>query len=91
MSHSFPTRRSSDLADNEYVVRCIVTDMKGGTASDSLVATFAGIGVGTRRWIREFKEYRPWTSAEQFQREIGKYVRGNPKEVSRLWRYVVIK
>jgi len=61
------------------------------TASDSLVATFAGIGVGTRRWVREFKEYRPWTSAEQFQREIGKYVRGNPKEVSRLWRYVVIK
>lgn len=60
-------------------------------ASDSLVATFAPIGVGTRRWIREFKEYRPWTSAEQFQREIGKYVRGNPKEVSRLWRYVVIK
>ena len=61
------------------------------TAGDSLVATFAPIGVGTRRWIREFKEYRPWTSAEQFQREIGKYVRGNPKEVSRLWRYVVIK
>lgn len=61
------------------------------TASDSLVMTFADIGVGTRRWVREFKEYRPWTSAEQFQREIGKYVRGNPKEVSRLWRYVVIK
>jgi len=61
------------------------------TASDSLMATFASIGVGTRRWIREFKEYRPWTSAEQFQREIGKYVRGNPKEVDRLWRYVVIK
>jgi hypothetical protein len=61
------------------------------TASDSLMATFASIGVGTPRWIREFKEYRPWTSAEQFQREIGKYVRGNPKEVSRLWRYAVIK
>ena len=61
------------------------------TASDSLMATFAGIGVGTPRWIREFKEYRPWTSAEQFQREISKYVRSNPKEVSRLWRYAVIK
>lgn len=61
------------------------------TASDSLMMTFADINVGTRRWIREFKEYRPWTSAEQFQREIGKYVRGNPKEVSRLWRYAVIK
>ena len=61
------------------------------TFSDSTMATFASIGVGTRRWTREFKEYRPWTSKEQFDREIGKYVRGNPKEVSRLWRYVVIK
>lgn len=61
------------------------------TFSDSIMATFASIGVGTRRWIREFKEYRPWTSAEQFEREIGKYVRSNPAEVKRLWRYVVIK
>ena len=55
------------------------------------MATFASIGVGTPRWIREFKEYRPWTSQEQFTREIGKYVRSNPKEVTRLWRYVVIR
>jgi len=61
------------------------------TAPDSLVATFAPIGVGTRRWIHEFAEYRPWKSEAQFRREIGKYVRGNPKEVDRLWRYVVIK
>ena len=61
------------------------------TFADSTLATFAPIGVGTRRWIREFNEYRPWTSKEQFDREIGKYVRNNPKEVSRLWRYVYIK
>jgi len=61
------------------------------TFADSTMATFASIGVGTPRWIREFKEYRPWTSQEQFTREIGKYVRSNPKEVTRLWRYVVIK
>ena len=61
------------------------------TFADSTMATFASIGVGTPRWTREFKEYRPWTSQEQFTREIGKYVRGNPKEVTRLWRYVVIK
>lgn len=61
------------------------------TATDSLMATFAPIGVGTRRWIREFKEYRSWSSEEQFRREIGKYLRANPKEVDRLWRYVVIK
>ena len=61
------------------------------TFEDSTLMTFAEIGVGTRRWVREFKEYRPWTSQEQFRREIGKYVRANPKEVERLWRYVVIK
>ena len=61
------------------------------TFTDSVMATFAPIGVGTRRWIREFQEYRPWKTKEQFEREIGKYVRANPKEVQRLWRYVVIK
>ena len=61
------------------------------TWTDPIMDSFAGIGVGTRRWKREFAEYRPWTSEEQFRREIGKYVRGNPKEVDRLWRYVIIK
>jgi DNA uptake protein ComE-like DNA-binding protein len=61
------------------------------TFVDSTLMTFAPIGVGTRRWVREFQEYRPWTSKEQFEREIGKYVRANPKEVTRLWRYVYIK
>jgi hypothetical protein len=61
------------------------------SASDSLMASFASIGVGTRRWIHELKEYRPWTSEAQFRREIGKYVRANPKEVDRLWRYMIIK
>jgi hypothetical protein len=61
------------------------------TASDSLMMTFASIGVGTARWIREYKEYRPWTSMEQFRRELGKYLRSNPKELTRLERYVIIK
>ncbi len=38
--------------------------------------------------LREFKEYRPWKTKEQFDREISKYV--GPKETSRLWRFVVI-
>lgn len=60
------------------------------TFTDDIMDTFAGIGVGTRRWKHEFAEYRPWKSMEQFDREIGKYVRGNPKEVQRLKRYVII-
>jgi hypothetical protein len=61
------------------------------TFTEPLMDTFLPIGVGTRRWKREFAEYRPWTSEAQFRREIGKYVRANPKEVDRLWRYVYIK
>ena len=52
--------------------------------------SFASIGVGTRQWKREFEEYRPWTSMEQFDREISKYVRNRPTEVKRLARYVYI-
>jgi hypothetical protein len=36
--------------------------------------------------LREFKEYRPYKSMEQFRREIGKYV--SKQEVARLERYV---
>jgi hypothetical protein len=39
--------------------------------------------------VREFKEYRPWKTKEQFEKEIGKYV--GPKETARLWRYVTIE
>ena len=39
--------------------------------------------------LREFKEYRPWKTKAQFDKEIGKYV--GEKETARLWRFVVIK
>ena len=41
------------------------------------------------RMLREFLEYRPYKSIEQFRREIGKYV--DKKEVARLERYVTIQ
>ena len=41
-----------------------------------------------QRMVREFKEYRPWKTKEQFIKEIGKYV--GAKEAERMWRYVVI-
>jgi DNA uptake protein ComE-like DNA-binding protein len=56
------------------------------TASDEDVLSIPGAG---RRMVREFKEYRPWKSQAQFEKEIGKYV--DAKEVKRLWRYVVIE
>ena len=50
---------------------------------------FAGMpGVGNRM-VREFLEYRPYQSMEQFRREIGKYV--DDDEVARLERYMTIR
>ena len=50
---------------------------------------FAGMpGVGNRM-VREFLEYRPYQSMEQFRREIGKYV--DDDEVARFERYVVVE
>ncbi len=42
----------------------------------------------TPRMVHEFEEYRPYTSLEQFRREMGKYVDAN--EVARLERYITI-
>ena len=41
------------------------------TATDEAILTMPGVGA---RMLREFKEYRPWKTMEQFRREIGKYV-----------------
>jgi DNA uptake protein ComE-like DNA-binding protein len=56
------------------------------TASDEHFLSIPGAG---QRMVHEFKEYRPWKSKEQFEKEIGKYV--GPKETARLWRYMVIQ
>src|SRR5688572_17165512 len=55
------------------------------TATDDDIISIPGAG---QRMVREFKEYRPWKTKGQFEKEIGKYV--DQKEVARLWRYVVI-
>jgi DNA uptake protein ComE-like DNA-binding protein len=55
------------------------------TASDDDLLTIPGVG---NRMLHELKEYRPWKTGAQFDKEIGKYV--DEKEVQRLKRYVVI-
>ena len=55
-------------------------------ATDEDILSIPGAGP---RMVREFKEYRPWTTKAQFDKEIGKYVK--EKETERLWRFVVIK
>ena len=67
-----------------YAKAFVHVNLNTGTPEEILLIPGAG-----RRMVREFKEYRPWTSQAQFEKEIGKYV--DAKEVARLWRYVVIK
>ena len=55
------------------------------TASDEDILSIPGAG---QKMVHEFKEYRPWKTKEQFDREIGKYV--GAKETARLWRFMVI-
>jgi len=62
----------------------IPINLNTGTDADFL--TIPGVGP---RMVREFKEYRPWKSWEQFDKEIGKYV--DAKEVARLKRYMTIQ
>jgi DNA uptake protein ComE-like DNA-binding protein len=56
------------------------------TATDEDILSIPAAGP---RMVREFKEYRPWKSWAQFDKEIGKYV--GQKETDRLKRYVVIE
>jgi DNA uptake protein ComE-like DNA-binding protein len=56
------------------------------TATDEDILTIPGAGA---RMVREFKEYRPWKTKAQFNKEIGKYV--GEKETARLWRFTTIQ
>jgi DNA uptake protein ComE-like DNA-binding protein len=56
------------------------------SATDEEILSIPGVGP---RMLREFKEYRPYRTIDQFRKEIGKYV--NAKEVARLERYVTIQ
>lgn len=59
--------------------------MNLNTASGEDFLTIPGM---TDRMVHEFEEYRPYSSMEQFRREMGKYVDDN--EVARLESYVTL-
>jgi DNA uptake protein ComE-like DNA-binding protein len=56
------------------------------SATDAEILLIPGVG---SRMLREFKEYRPYTSMDQWRREIGKYV--DDAELARLERFVTIR
>ncbi|MCL4866885.1 MAG: hypothetical protein KJZ47_13400 [Gemmatimonadales bacterium] len=72
-----------DAAEVARLEQYVFVPVNINTATDEVMMTIPGVGA---RMVREFKEYRPWVSAEQFRREIGKYV--DAKEVARLERHV---
>ena len=55
------------------------------SATEDEILLIPGVG---RRMAHEFEEYRPYSSLEQFRREIGKYV--DEEEVARLEQYVFV-
>jgi DNA uptake protein ComE-like DNA-binding protein len=74
-----------DAAEVARLEQYVFLPIDLNTASDADILSIPGVGP---RLLREFKEYRPYRSLEQFRREIGKYV--DAREVARLERYVTI-
>ncbi|HXW05907.1 MAG TPA: hypothetical protein VD833_11790 [Vicinamibacterales bacterium] len=82
-------REIGKYVDDKEVARLeqyVFVPINLNTASDEDILTIPGLG---QRMLREFKEYRPYKSMEQFRREIGKYV--DDKEVARLERFVTLE
>ena len=81
-------REIGKYVDEDEVARLeqyVFAPMKLNNASSEDFMTIPGM---TRRMVREFEEYRPYTSMEQFRREIGKYVAED--EVARLESYITL-
>jgi len=81
-------REMAKYVDDAEVARMaqyvfVQIDLNTATAEEILGVP----GVGDRM-KHEFEEYRPYTSMEQFRREMGKYV--DDGEVARMERYVTI-
>ena len=82
-------REIGKYVDDEELARLeqyVFVPINLNDASDEDIQSIPGVG---RRMLREFKEYRPYTSMAQFRKEIGKYVDKN--ELARLERYVRLK
>ncbi len=72
-------------ATPEATAAAIATKLNLNTASDDEFLTVPGVG---NRMVREFKEYRPYTTILQFRREIGKYV--DEAQVAAYEQYVFV-
>ena len=74
-----PTSNQSTTGSN--VTRLNLNTVTG----DELLATIPGF---SNRMVREFHEYRPYVSIQQFRREIGKYV--GDAQVAEYEKYIYV-
>jgi DNA uptake protein ComE-like DNA-binding protein len=79
-------RRTLDAEQAEALYASLFVPINLNTASSADIGLIPGM---TRRMTHEFEEYRPYTSMDQFNREIGKYV--PEAEVARLRSYVTLE
>jgi DNA uptake protein ComE-like DNA-binding protein len=78
---------AADLDDEqlEQLYARLFVPINLNDASESDILLIPGVG---KRMAHEFEEYRPYSSMEQFRREMGKYV--DEAEVARLEQYVTL-
>ncbi|MCY4673049.1 MAG: hypothetical protein OXD43_04665 [Bacteroidetes bacterium] len=69
----------------EETLKTVFIPVDLNSASDEDILAIPGVG---RRMLREFREYRPYESMAQFEREIGKYV--DDEELAKLVSYVTL-
>lgn len=74
--------------DNEVerLTQYVFVPVNLNEATEAEILAIPGVG---EKMAHEFEEYRPYSSMEQFRKEIGKYV--DEAEVSRLERYVTLQ
>ena len=75
-----------DAAEVNRLKQYVFIPIDLNTATDDQFKTIPNLA---GNMLREFKEYRPWKTKAQFDKEIGKYV--GEKETARLWRFMIIK
>ena len=78
---SSSTSSNSTVSDSGTITR---VNLNTGTGDDFLAA-IPGLG---NRMVREFQEYRPYLSIQQFRKEIGKYV--DDAQVAEYEKYVYV-
>ena len=75
-----------DAAEVNRLKQFVFIPLDLNTATDEQFKTIPNL---PGNMVREFKEYRPWKTKAQFDKEIGKYV--GAQETARLWRFMTIK